>query len=86
MKKMQKKIMKSPNSHSHINSSLETGSAADCGYVFTKGPDAWKALPNNWSCPPCGSVKRRFKKVPKGSVKDTSGAAEQPRKKGLFGF
>ena len=58
---------------------------ADCGYVFTKGPDAWKALPNNWSCPPCGSVKRRFKKVPKGSVKDTSGAVPA-KKKGPFGF
>eukprot|EP00544_Gedaniella_sp_CCMP2646_P008623 CAMPEP_0202481672 /NCGR_PEP_ID=MMETSP1361-20130828/1158_1 /ASSEMBLY_ACC=CAM_ASM_000849 /TAXON_ID=210615 /ORGANISM="Staurosira complex sp., Strain CCMP2646" /LENGTH=92 /DNA_ID=CAMNT_0049109215 /DNA_START=86 /DNA_END=364 /DNA_ORIENTATION=+ len=40
----------------------------DCGYVFTKGPKAWAELPSNWSCPPCGSAKRRFKKVPKGSA------------------
>lgn len=40
----------------------------DCGYVFTKGPKAWAALPDNWSCPPCGSAKRRFKKVPKGTA------------------
>lgn len=25
----------------------------DCGYVFTKGPKAWAALPDNYSCPPC---------------------------------
>jgi rubredoxin len=40
----------------------------DCGYVFTQGPEAWAKLPSNWSCPPCGSIKRRFKKVPKGSA------------------
>ena len=40
----------------------------DCGYVFTKGPKAWAALPSDWSCPPCGAPKRRFKKVPKGSA------------------
>mmetsp|Transcript_92654 Transcript_92654/g.257705 ORF Transcript_92654/g.257705 Transcript_92654/m.257705 type:complete len:122 (-) Transcript_92654:115-480(-) len=39
----------------------------DCGYVFTKGPKAWAALPDDYSCPPCGAPKRRFKKVPKGS-------------------
>lgn len=39
----------------------------DCGYVFTKGPKAWAALPDDWSCPPCGAPKYRFKKVPKGS-------------------
>jgi rubredoxin len=41
----------------------------DCGYVFTRGPKAWAELPDSWSCPPCGSVKRRFKKVPKGRKK-----------------
>ena len=40
----------------------------DCGYVFTKGPKAWAALPDSYSCPPCGAPKRRFKKVPKGSA------------------
>jgi rubredoxin len=40
----------------------------DCGYVFTKGPDAWAKLPDNYKCPPCGAPKFRFKKVPKGSV------------------
>lgn len=40
----------------------------DCGYVFTKGPKAWADLPDNYSCPPCGAPKRRFKKVPKGSA------------------
>ena len=40
----------------------------DCGYVFTKGPKAWAELPDNYSCPPCGAPKRRFKKVPKGSA------------------
>jgi rubredoxin len=40
----------------------------DCGYVFTKGPKAWAALPDNYSCPPCGAIKRRFTKVPKGSA------------------
>ena len=40
----------------------------DCGYVFTGGPEKWAALPDNWSCPPCGAPKRRFKKVPKGSA------------------
>jgi rubredoxin len=46
----------------------------DCGYVFTQGPAAWAKLPDNWSCPPCGSVKRRFTKVPKGSAKTTTTA------------
>eukprot|EP00567_Pseudictyota_dubia_P001874 CAMPEP_0197464846 /NCGR_PEP_ID=MMETSP1175-20131217/64237_1 /TAXON_ID=1003142 /ORGANISM="Triceratium dubium, Strain CCMP147" /LENGTH=73 /DNA_ID=CAMNT_0043000847 /DNA_START=1 /DNA_END=222 /DNA_ORIENTATION=- len=54
----------------------------DCGYVFTQGPEAWAKLPGSWSCPPCGSVKRRFKKVPKGSA---SGKVEAPKKKGFFG-
>lgn len=40
----------------------------DCGYVFTKGPKAWAALPDSYSCPPCGAPKRRFSKVPKGSA------------------
>mmetsp|Transcript_14526 Transcript_14526/g.20775 ORF Transcript_14526/g.20775 Transcript_14526/m.20775 type:complete len:121 (+) Transcript_14526:104-466(+) len=40
----------------------------DCGYIFTKGPAEWAKLPDNWRCPPCGSLKRRFKKVPKGSA------------------
>ena len=40
----------------------------DCGYVFTKGPKAWAALDNDYSCPPCGAPKYRFKKVPKGSA------------------
>ncbi|GKZ00966.1 hypothetical protein MPSEU_001048100 [Mayamaea pseudoterrestris] len=40
----------------------------DCGYVFTKGPKAWAALPDNYGCPPCGAPKRRFNKVPKGSA------------------
>jgi len=40
----------------------------DCGYVFTKGPKAWGKLnDDNYGCPPCGSPKFRFKKVPKGS-------------------
>jgi hypothetical protein len=51
----------------------------DCGYVFTKGPAAWAALPADYSCPPCGSIKRRFKKVPKGSVTSTN---QKPAKKG----
>merc|ERR1712032_80496 len=51
----------------------------DCGYVFTKGPKAWASLPGSWSCPPCGSIKRRFKKVPKGSAK-----GEIKEKKGWF--
>jgi rubredoxin len=50
----------------------------DCGYVFTQGPEAWAKLPSNWSCPPCGSIKRRFKKVPKGSA---SGKVEVAKKK-----
>lgn len=60
----------------------------DCNYVFTKGPKAWADLPNNWSCPECGSIKRRFKKVPKGSASAKGGkaAAAEPKKKGLFGF
>ncbi|KAL7504762.1 hypothetical protein ACHAXN_002335 [Cyclotella atomus] len=41
----------------------------DCGYVFTKGPDAWAKLPEKvGACPPCGAPKFRFKKVPKGSA------------------
>jgi len=40
----------------------------DCGYVFTKGPKAWAALSDKYQCPPCGSPKFRFKKVPKGSA------------------
>mmetsp|Transcript_39597 Transcript_39597/g.114572 ORF Transcript_39597/g.114572 Transcript_39597/m.114572 type:complete len:121 (-) Transcript_39597:223-585(-) len=52
----------------------------DCGYVFTKGPKAWAALPEDYSCPPCGAPKRRFKKVPKGSA---SGKVEV--KKSWFG-
>jgi len=51
----------------------------DCGYVFTQGPEKWAELPNNWSCPPCGSLKRRFKKVPKGSA---SGEVKTEKKKG----
>ncbi|KAL7477628.1 hypothetical protein ACHAW6_003427 [Cyclotella cf. meneghiniana] len=40
----------------------------DCGYVFTKGPEAWAKLPEKGACPPCGAPKFRFKKVPKGSA------------------
>mmetsp|Transcript_19689 Transcript_19689/g.42216 ORF Transcript_19689/g.42216 Transcript_19689/m.42216 type:complete len:122 (+) Transcript_19689:136-501(+) len=40
----------------------------DCGYVFTKGPEAWAKLPDSYGCPPCGAPKFRFKKVPKGSA------------------
>ncbi|KAL9188352.1 hypothetical protein ACHAXT_006730 [Thalassiosira profunda] len=40
----------------------------DCGYVFTKGPEAWAKLPDKGACPPCGAPKFRFKKVPKGSA------------------
>mmetsp|Transcript_14835 Transcript_14835/g.20947 ORF Transcript_14835/g.20947 Transcript_14835/m.20947 type:complete len:112 (-) Transcript_14835:173-508(-) len=54
----------------------------DCGYVFTKGPKAWADLPNDWSCPPCGSVKRRFKKVPKGEGQKTQ---DKKKKGGFFG-
>ncbi len=46
-------------------------SLQDCGYVFTKGPQAWAALPDNYKCPPCGAPKFRFKKVPKGSASGT---------------
>ena len=52
----------------------------DCGYVFTKGPKAWAALDGKYQCPPCGSPKFRFKKVPKGT---SSGKVEV--KKGWFG-
>eukprot|EP00522_Entomoneis_paludosa_P018970 CAMPEP_0172446744 /NCGR_PEP_ID=MMETSP1065-20121228/6275_1 /TAXON_ID=265537 /ORGANISM="Amphiprora paludosa, Strain CCMP125" /LENGTH=114 /DNA_ID=CAMNT_0013197933 /DNA_START=79 /DNA_END=423 /DNA_ORIENTATION=+ len=41
----------------------------DCGYVFTKGPKEWAKLTNDYSCPPCGAPKYRFKKIPKGSAK-----------------
>jgi rubredoxin len=64
----------------------------DCGYVFTKGPAAWAALPSDYSCPPCGSSKWRFAKVPKGSAnaaaKGKAGGAKPaapPAKKGFFG-
>ena len=40
----------------------------DCGYVFTKGPEAWAKLPERGACPPCGAPKFRFKKIPKGSA------------------
>jgi rubredoxin len=40
----------------------------DCGYVFTKGPEAWAKEPEKGTCPPCGAPKFRFKKVPKGSA------------------
>ena len=52
----------------------------DCGYVFTKGPEAWSKLPEDYRCPPCGAPKFRFKKVPKGSQ---SGKVEV--KKNWFG-
>ena len=64
----------------------------DCGYVFTKGPAAWAALPDNYSCPPCGAPKRRFTKVPKGGggakAKVTTATGnkkdEPPKKKSWF--
>ena len=63
----------------------------DCGYVFTKGPAAWAALPDNYSCPPCGSAKRRFTKVPKGSANSKSASKvtnakkeDPPKKKSWF--
>jgi rubredoxin len=58
----------------------------DCNYVFTKGPKAWAELPPNWSCPECGSVKRRFKKVPKGSAGGGTPPKKETKKKGMFGF
>ncbi|KAG7336751.1 flavin reductase like protein [Nitzschia inconspicua] len=65
----------------------------DCNYVFTQGPKAWNELPANWSCPECGSVKRRFKKVPKGSIGSgkgktsaTTSSTTPAKKKGIFGF
>ena len=57
----------------------------DCGYVFTKGPAAWAALPDNYSCPPCGAPKRRFTKVPKGgATKNVKKTEEPPKKKSWF--
>ena len=55
----------------------------DCGYVFTKGPAAWAKLPDSYGCPPCGSAKFRFKKVPKGSASGKVVEAK-PAKKGWF--
>ena len=40
----------------------------DCGYVFTKGPEAWAKVKDKGACPPCGAPKFRFKKIPKGSA------------------
>lgn len=40
----------------------------DCGYVYTKGPEAWAKETDKYKCPPCGAPKFRFKKVPKGSA------------------
>jgi rubredoxin len=63
----------------------------DCGYVFTKGPQAWAALPADYSCPPCGAAKWRFTKVPKGGAAKGKGGANKPgtsappAKRGLFG-
>ena len=62
----------------------------DCGYVFTKGPQAWAALPADYSCPPCGAAKWRFTKVPKGTgakggAKPGGGSAPPAKKRGLFG-
>ena len=62
-------------------------SSQDCGYVFTKGPAAWAALPDNYGCPPCGAPKRRFTKVPKGGANKkavkvtTSPQKDDPTKK-----
>jgi hypothetical protein len=40
--------------------------SADCGYVFTKGPAKGRPPPMITRAS-CGAIKRRFKKVPKGS-------------------
>ncbi|KAL7494256.1 hypothetical protein ACHAWT_002967 [Skeletonema menzelii] len=40
----------------------------DCGYVYTKGPEAWAKESDKYKCPPCGAPKFRFKKIPKGSA------------------
>ena len=40
----------------------------DCGYVYTKGPEAWAKETDKYKCPPCGAPKFRFKKIPKGSA------------------
>jgi len=37
-------------------------------HTTSTGPQAWAKLPDNYSCPPCGAAKFRFKKVPKGSA------------------
>lgn len=39
-----------------------------CFFLLSYRPKAWADLPDNYSCPPCGAPKRRFKKVPKGSA------------------
>ena len=40
----------------------------DCGYVYTKGPQAWAKETDKYKCPPCGAPKFRFKKIAKGSA------------------
>jgi hypothetical protein len=39
-----------------------------CSPPPKKKPKNRAKLPDNYACPPCGSIKRRFKKVPKGSA------------------
>mmetsp|Transcript_62172 Transcript_62172/g.74810 ORF Transcript_62172/g.74810 Transcript_62172/m.74810 type:complete len:143 (+) Transcript_62172:112-540(+) len=70
----------------------------DCGYIFTKGPAAWaKVDGDSYQCPPCGSPKFRFKKIPKAGApgkavkgKAVKGKAAAPapvaKKKNMFGF
>mmetsp|Transcript_123 Transcript_123/g.189 ORF Transcript_123/g.189 Transcript_123/m.189 type:complete len:122 (-) Transcript_123:286-651(-) len=55
----------------------------DCGYVFTGGPEAWAKLPDSYGCPPCGSAKFRFKKIPKGSA-DGKVEVKETKKKSWF--
>ena len=53
----------------------------DCGYVYRGGD--FDGLPKDWSCPPCGVGKNRFKVYQEGNAYDQMAAQKKANKQAL---
>ena len=50
----------------------------DCGYIYRGGD--FDSLPKDWECPPCGSLKNRFKVYQEGNAYDQLAAQKAANK------
>ena len=53
----------------------------DCGYIYRGGD--FDSLPKDWECPPCGSLKNRFKVYQEGNAYDQMAAQKKANRAAL---